>query len=205
METDPMTHAVIHPSFHHVNLKTTRLQAMIDFYAVLVGAEVVFQDEVGAWLSNDEANHRIALLAFPDFSDDPQKDVHTGLHHTAYEYATFDDLNATYLRLRDAGIEPAFCLDHGMTFSYYYADPDGNHVELQVDNFGEWSHSKAWMHESEAFRANPIGHFVHPAAVAADRAAGLTVAEIHAKAMADGYAPQQAAIEIPEPVQGGGS
>jgi hypothetical protein len=24
--------AVIHPAFHHVNLKTTRLQEMIDFY-----------------------------------------------------------------------------------------------------------------------------------------------------------------------------
>ncbi len=26
-----------------------------------------------------------------------------------------------------------------MTFSYYYKDPDGNHVELQVDNFGDWA------------------------------------------------------------------
>lgn len=33
--------AVIHPKFHHVNLKTTRLQEMVDFYRELVGAEVV--------------------------------------------------------------------------------------------------------------------------------------------------------------------
>ena len=65
--------AVIHPKFHHFNLKTTRLQEMIDFYAVLVGAEVNFQDDVGSWLSNDEANHRIALLAFPGFSNDPER------------------------------------------------------------------------------------------------------------------------------------
>ena len=69
---------MIHPKFHHVNLKTTRLQEMIDFYGTLVGAEVIFQDEVGAWLSNDEANHRIALLAFPNFVDDPEKDTRTG-------------------------------------------------------------------------------------------------------------------------------
>ena len=37
------TTPVIHPKFHHVNLKTTRLQEMIDFYGTLVGAEVVFQ------------------------------------------------------------------------------------------------------------------------------------------------------------------
>ena len=34
---------VIHPKFHHVNLKTTRLQEMIDWYVDVVGAEVLFQ------------------------------------------------------------------------------------------------------------------------------------------------------------------
>ncbi|HYB22974.1 MAG TPA: bifunctional 3-(3-hydroxy-phenyl)propionate/3-hydroxycinnamic acid hydroxylase, partial [Solirubrobacteraceae bacterium] len=73
----PMTDttSVIHPKFHHVNLKTTRLQEMIDFYGTLVGAEVIHQFEGGAWLSNDGANHRVALLAFPNFVDDPEKDV----------------------------------------------------------------------------------------------------------------------------------
>ena len=140
-----MTDPVIHPKFHHVNLKTTRLQEMIDFYRELVGAEVIFQDQVGAWLSNDGANHRIALLAFPNFVDDPDKDTRTGMHHSAFEYASFEELNSSYLRLKEAGITPALCLDHGMTFSYYYADPDGNNVELQVDNFGSWEKSKEWM------------------------------------------------------------
>src|SRR5262249_47245505 len=97
---------VIHPKFHHFNLKTTRLQEMVDYYRVLVGAEVIHQDEMGAWLSNDKANHRIALLAFPNFTDDPDKDSHTGLHHSAFEYSNFEDLNASYLRLREAGIVP---------------------------------------------------------------------------------------------------
>jgi catechol 2,3-dioxygenase len=183
--------------FHHVNLKTTRLQQMIDFYRTLVGAEVIFQDEVGAWLSNDDANHRIALLAFPNFAGDPDKDNRTGMHHSAFEYASFDDLNASYLRLREAGITPALCLDHGMTFSYYYADPDANNVELQVDCLGDWKQSKERMRTSEAFKANPIGHFVDPGRVAADHAAGLAFEEIHAKAMGGGYAPEQAPVEIP--------
>ena len=189
---------VIHPTFHHVNLKTTRLQEMIDFYRTLVGAEVIFQDQVGAWLSNDAANHRVALLAFPNFVDDPDKDTRTGMHHSAFEYASFEDLNASYLRLRDAGITPALCLDHGMTLSYYYADPDGNNVELQVDCFGDWKKSTEWMRTSDEFKANPIGVFVDPARVAADHADGMSFAEIHAKAMAGGYAPEQAPVEIPE-------
>jgi catechol-2,3-dioxygenase len=194
-----MSDEVIHPKFHHLNLKTTRLDEMIEFYGEVVGAEVLFRDDVGAWLSNDEANHRIALLAFPNFSDDPQKEEHTGIHHSAFEYARFDELNDTYLRLKEAGIQPSFCLDHGMTFSYYYTDPDGNHVELQIDNFGDWGRSSEWMRTSEEFAANPIGQFVDPEKVAADRAAGVEFEEIHAKAMAGDYAPDQAPVEIPEP------
>jgi catechol 2,3-dioxygenase len=189
---------VIHPKFHHVNLKTTRLEEMIDFYRELVGAEVISQDQVGAWLSNDEANHRIALLAFPNFVDDPDKDNRTGMHHSAFEYTSFDELNSSYLRLKDAGITPALCLDHGMTLSYYYADPDGNNIELQVDNFGSWEKSKEWMQTSDEFKANPIGVFVDPDRIAADHADGLSFQEIHAKAMAGGYAPDQAPVEIPE-------
>jgi catechol-2,3-dioxygenase len=102
------------------------------------------------------------------------------------------------LRLKEHEITPALCLDHGMTLSYYYADPDGNHVELQVDCFGDWSESKEWMRKSEQFAANPIGVFVDPEQVAADHASGLTFADIHAKAMAGGYAPEQAPVEIPE-------
>jgi len=187
----------IHPKFHHFNLKTTRLQEMIDYYRVLVGAEVIHQDEIGAWLSNDAANHRIALLAFPNFTDDPDKENHTGLHHSAFEYASFDDLMSSYVRLRDAGVTPAICLDHGMTFSYYYADPDGNNIELQVDNFGDWKASTEWMRTSEEFKANPIGQFLDPELVVADHADGISFEDIHAKAMAGGYAPVNVPVEIP--------
>lgn len=192
-----MSTPVIHPKFHHFNLKTTRLQEMIDWYSTLVGAEVLFQDAVGAWLSNDEANHRIALLAFPGFVDDPEKDMRTGLHHSAFEYDSFEDLNASYLRLRAAGIEPDICLDHGMTYSYYYKDPDGNHVELQCDVFGDWAKSAEWMRASAEFHANPIGVFVNPALVADAAAAGASFEEIHQRSMAGDFAPEQPPVDIP--------
>jgi catechol-2,3-dioxygenase len=194
----PQGQTVIRPKFHHVNLKTTRLREMIEWYSAAVGAEVLFEYELGAWLSNDEANHRIALLAFPNFVDDPEKDTHTGMHHSAFEYDSFDDLNDSYLRLRDAGIVPAVCLDHGMTFSYYYADPDGNNVELQCDVFGDWSKSAEWMRSSLEFSQDPLGKFVDPEKVAEDRAAGVEFGEIHEKAMAGGYAPETPPVELPD-------
>jgi hypothetical protein len=76
----------IRPAFHHFNLKTTRLQELIDWYTTVVGAEVTFQDATGAWLTNDAANHRIALLCFPGFVDDPDRETRTGMHHSAFEY-----------------------------------------------------------------------------------------------------------------------
>src|SRR5712692_9126507 len=104
-----------------------------------------YQFPGGAWLTNDAANHRPALLTSSPLSDDPDKLAHAGIHHSAFEYMTIDDLLDTYMRLKGQGIEPHASLDHGMTTSFYYVDPDGNSVELQVDNFGDWDQSSEWM------------------------------------------------------------
>ena len=93
---------------------------------------------------------------------------------------------------------PAFCLDHGMTFSYYYRDPDGNHVELQADNFGDWAKSSAFMREGPEFHDDPIGQFVDPERVAEAAAAGASFEEIHARAMAGEFAPETAPLELPQ-------
>lgn len=181
--------AVIRPSLHHVNLKTTRLQEMIDWYATAVGMKPTFQFPGGAWLSNDAANHRLALLTSPRLSEDPDKLVHAGIHHSAFEYATIDDLLNTYTRLKSLGIEPHACLDHGMTTSFYYVDPDGNSVELQVDNFGNWEGSSEWMRTSPQFAADPIGTPVDPAQMVAARQAGASFAELHRRAYAGEFKP----------------
>src|SRR3546814_9050284 len=60
-----------------------------------------------------------------------------GVHHCSFTYATLADLMSTYERLRDKGIRPVFPINHGPTTSMYYADPDGNQIELQVDNYDQ--------------------------------------------------------------------
>ena len=159
------------PELHHVNFFTTRLDEMIEWYGTVLGTEVVFRFPLGAWLTNDRANHRIALTAPPSLEVDPDKRVHARMHHVAFEYASFDDLNASFSRLRSLGIVPRACLDHGMTLSYYYADPDDNYVELQCDVFGDWAASRTWMETSSTFAENPIGAFVDPEKLATAHAA----------------------------------
>jgi catechol-2,3-dioxygenase len=176
-------------TLHHVNLKTLRLQEMIDWYGLLLGARVNFQFPGGAFITNDEANHRIALLTLPLLSDDADKHTHTGMHHSAFEYATLDDLLATYLRLQGEGIVPGGCLDHGLTISFYYVDPDENCVELQADNYGDWARSSEFMRSDPRFAADPIGKPLDPDALVAARRQGFSAEAIHERAYRGEYPP----------------
>ena len=185
----PNDTALAPPVLHHVTFKTTKLQEMIDWYGVVVGMRVNFQDPVGAWMSNDDANHRIALLAIPGLIDDPEKRRRTGMHHSAFEYPTFGALYGNYARLRDRGITPAFSLDHGVTTSLYYNDPDGNVVELQVDNFDDWAKSTAWMQTAPEFKANPIGVFFDAERVWAAHRAGTSYRDLRPRVFAGEFTP----------------
>ena len=51
---------------------------------------------------------------------------------------------------------PAWPINHGLTTSIYYEDPDGMRVEFQVENFPTKDELNAYMH-SDAFAQNPIG------------------------------------------------
>jgi catechol 2,3-dioxygenase-like lactoylglutathione lyase family enzyme len=191
---------VANPTFHHVNLKTTRLDEMIAWYAQVAGLWPNFRSPEIAFLSNDGANHRLALVGFAGLRDDPDKIAHAGLHHTAFEFGTLGDLLRRYETLKAAQIRPHVCIDHGLTTSFYYEDPDGNSVELQVDNFGDWAASTEWIRTAPEFVADPIGPFVDPDALVSAHADGLDAAEIHRRAYAGEYPPSEAPdLRLPQP------
>jgi catechol 2,3-dioxygenase len=177
------------PVLHHVNLKTRRLQEMIDWYGLAVGMRCRHQFAGGAWLTNDGANHRLALLTTPSMTDDPDKLGHTGIHHMAFEFPSLDDLLDRYTLLKGHNHLPHACLDHGMTTSFYYVDPDGNSVELQSDNFdGDWARSSAFLETAE-FVADPIGKQIDPEQILAARADGQDAQEIHRSGYAGEFKP----------------
>jgi catechol-2,3-dioxygenase len=181
--------AVIKPAFHHVNLKTTRLQEMIDWYCTVVGMTPNFQSPMGAFLTNDAANHRIALTCLPAFGPDPDKLTHDGMHHTAFEYGSLDELLGSYLRLKTDGIVPHACVDHGLTTSFYYLDPDENSVELQADNYGDWTKSTEFIRTDRRFVEDPIGKLLDPDALVAARQTGAEPWDIHERAYAGEFPP----------------
>jgi hypothetical protein len=57
-------------------------------------------------MTNDQANHRLALLSSSGMTDDSEKAAHAGVQHVAFEHATTDDLLNANLRLKQLGIEP---------------------------------------------------------------------------------------------------
>jgi catechol 2,3-dioxygenase-like lactoylglutathione lyase family enzyme len=175
--------ATCRPLLHHVQLKTTRLDEMVAWYGHVLGLVVGFHGQGGAWLTNDDANHRLAFVTSPRLAEDPDQLTHAGLHHTAWEFSDVDELLGTYERLRDEGILPHRTVDHGPILSFYYVDPDGNSVELQVDNYGDWRESARFF-DSEAFARDPYGPGVDPEALVAARRAGATGVGLHHRAYA---------------------
>jgi catechol-2,3-dioxygenase len=160
----------------HVVFKTPRMAEMIGWYTTVLGAAVVFADKRITFLTYDEEHHRIALIKVPRLLRIPGSvwRVHRkvyGVDHVAFTYARLPDLIATYRRLADVGIEPVWCINHGPTTSMYYEDPDGNRIELQVDNFATTADLLDWVASGE-FAANPIGVEFDPAELERLLAAG---------------------------------
>jgi catechol-2,3-dioxygenase len=162
----------------HVVRRTSRFEEMVRWYCTVLGAEVVHSDGMLAFLTYDEEHHRIAIAGIPGLEEQPA--MAAGTDHIAFTYADFGDLIHTFKRLKAVGIVPYWCINHGPTTSMYYKDPDGNRVELQVDNMPTADAIDAWM-RSGAFAANPIGVVFDPEDLVARWEAGEAIETLTAR------------------------
>jgi len=183
---------VLCPVLHHLGLKTTQVKAMVEWYAIVIGSHITFERHDIAFVTNDAANHRVAIFSNQPYVVPEGRDQHIGMHHSAFEYRTLDELLLTWTRVKRRGIEPSFCLDHGPTTSFYYRDPDGNYVELQADNWDNSSQSATFMHEDPRFLEDPVGKPIDPARLVAARQSGLSPWEVHLAAYRGELAPEAA-------------
>lgn len=143
----------------HFVRRTAQPDALVAWYQQVLGARVVFSDGPLAFLTFDDEHHRMAVIGIPDLP--PRTEGATGTDHVAFTYEDLGDLLYTYERLAREGIEPFWCINHGPTTSMYYKDPDGNAIELQVDNFTTPAETDEWLRSGE-FAENPIGVIFDP-------------------------------------------
>lgn len=177
----------------HVVLRTSQFRKMIDWYCALLNAQSNFENNRLAFLSYDEEHHRIAIANMPVLGK--RNKSRAGVDHVAFTYASIADLLENHGRLRELGIRPAWAINHGPTTSMYYEDPDGNFVELQVDNFDSVEELSKWMTTGE-FEENPIGVNFDPDQLLARLRVGEPEEELKRR-------PRAQEAEVPEAYLGG--
>lgn len=84
-----------------------------------------------------------------------------GLHHMQFHAGTMDALINRFEALDAQSIRPVRTMNHGPSMSFYYADPDGNTVELTANNFADLNEYRSFL-KSDRFRENPSGFVIDP-------------------------------------------
>ena len=185
----------IKPKFAHFVLMTNRMVEMRDWYCTVLDAHVVYENEALCFVTFDEEHHRLALLSAPGggFAERPPNSV--GLMHTAYTFPNLEALLERYAMLSARGIEPRVPIQHGVTTSLYYRDPDGQFVEMQIDNFASAEEANAYMRGPE-FAADPIGPVYDPALMLQAFRDGVPPTTLATRAWALAGPPQPHAMEL---------
>ena len=148
--------------FAHVVYRTRRFAQMLAWYQAVFNARIQHQNPALAFLTYDDEHHRFAFIdmdaLMPVGAGAPRggKQGLIGVDHVAYTHTSLEPLFENYAQLKAQGITPCWCIHHGVTVSMYYADPDGNQMEFQVDVFASNDEANAFMC-GPGFAANPIG------------------------------------------------
>ena len=121
-------------SFSHFGIYVTDLARMEDFYTRVLGLLVSDRGQVPGgsdlvFLSRDPDEHHQIVLA----TGRPPGVEFNVVNQISFKLATLADLKAMHARARDEGTKQFRIVTHGNAWSVYFADPEGNRVEVFVD------------------------------------------------------------------------
>jgi catechol 2,3-dioxygenase len=123
----------------HIVLKVRSLARSLPFYTGILGLDVMKelpQVKMVFLASNRRDHHEIALAEVGEQAGAP-KPGDVGLAHCAFRLKSLEDLRAAYREFKERGVPISFTVNHGVTRSIYFLDPDGNQLEVYVDNTPE--------------------------------------------------------------------
>jgi len=183
--------------FVHIVYRTRRFEQMLAWYQTVFDARVQHQNPALAFLTYDDEHHRFAFINLatvaPEGTETDKRGL-IGVDHVAYTYGSLNDLFENYAQLKAKGITPYWCIHHGVTVSMYYADPDGNQMEFQVDCFTSNDDANAFM-AGPHFSANPIGVEYDPDEWLAQMNAGAPVSDFLRRRVDEPVSPIRGAME----------
>lgn len=145
-------------SMGHFGLRTTpeNFEAMVKWHLDFFGGYIALKNDKAAFIGYDDEHHRLVIVQ--DSSHKPIEDRKSavGIYHIAFSLNSIADLATSYEQKKERGIVPHWPVNHGISTSMYYFDPDGNEFEMQVDNFD--TPEEAWQFMASAeYAKNPIG------------------------------------------------
>jgi len=111
---------------HHVGLHSKNPAALAEFYRDILDMQIVGGSGADHALGasaflcsrSDEESHEIALFANPIFA------------HTAFKVASLAELRSLHARVVEKQIPIKFAFNHGVSFAFYFEDPDGHLIEV---------------------------------------------------------------------------
>jgi len=134
----------------HVVFYVRELKRSVEFYRDVVGLNVVGQifDNRAAMLSGGRTHHELLLIQVGD-APGPLPGRRIGLYHVGWKIGeSLDELRALRDKLQARKYPIDGVSDHTVSQSIYLRDPDGNEVELFVDDPSvDWRRSREWMEQ----------------------------------------------------------
>ena len=123
-------------SIGHVLLRVADEEASKRFYRDVLGFRIAEQDPEhgGVFMTLGDGFHTIDIAQHPAPGDVPRpRHGQLGLGHIAFKVASYAALREAYAHLLKNGVEIQRARDHVCQRSIYFADPDGNGLEIYYE------------------------------------------------------------------------
>ena len=123
------------PKLCHIGIYATDLSKMVDFYTRVFGLTVTDWGHSSrgldiAFLSGNADEHHQLVIA----GGRPKDAAFSTINQISFKVENLDDLKRWYEFLRKENVAKMEPRDHGNAWSVYFADPEGNRLEVYVSS-----------------------------------------------------------------------